>query len=97
MTGRSADAAGAAGEEVLTVHVHDVDGEIERLPLLERAGDGRVRVREWARGAWAEPAVERAMGADEVYDVVRRAYDERRRVSVTPMELRAWLDGGRRR
>ena len=54
---------------------------------------GMVRVREWSEANWAGPPAERVLPAEEVYAAVERAHAERRRVTVSLPELRAWLDG----
>jgi hypothetical protein len=80
-------------DDELTVQVHDAGGTRELLWVLSPIAPGLVRVREWAPGNWASPPEERLLTADEVLARVRRAHDERRRVSITLAELRAWLDG----
>ena len=77
----------------LTVHIVGARGESDRTLMLEHAPDGAVRVREWSETNWAGPAAERVVPADEVYAMVERAHRERRRVTVSLPELRAWLDG----
>jgi hypothetical protein len=83
----------------LTVHIVGPPGESDRTLLLDRAPDGclpaggSVRVREWSAANWAGPPAERVLPAEEVYGIVERAHRERRRVTVSLAELRAWLDG----
>ena len=77
----------------LTVHIVGKRGDSDRTLMLERAPGGAVRVREWSAANWAGPPAERVVPAEEVYATVERAYRERRRVSVSLAELRAWLDG----
>ena len=79
--------------ESLTVHIVGGGGESDRTLVLERAGGGAVRVREWSDANWAGPAAERVMAAEDVYATVERAHRARRRVTVSLAELRAWLDG----
>ena len=77
----------------LTVHIVGAPGESDRTLMLERAPGGAVRVREWSDANWAGPPAECVLAAEEVYVVVARAHAERRRVTVSLPELRAWLDG----
>ncbi|HEU4565719.1 MAG TPA: hypothetical protein VFS05_13755 [Gemmatimonadaceae bacterium] len=83
------------GDE-LTVQVHGADGAPELLWVLALVAPGMVQVREWTPATWSGAPTERVLPADEVYARVRRAHDQRRRVSVELAELRAWLDGTRR-
>ena len=77
----------------LTVHIVGRRKESDRTLMLERSSGGSVRVREWSEANWAGPPAEYVLPAEEVYAAVERAHAERRRVTVSLPELRAWLDG----
>ena len=77
----------------LVVQVAAGGGEGEYMLVLHRPADGRVFVREWGDANWASSGTDRVLPVADVYGRVRRAYDQRRRVSVELARLRAWLDG----
>jgi hypothetical protein len=62
--------------------------------MLARPADGRVRVREWRGGEFAEPAAPREATCEAVLrelDELRRAG---RRVHQSDQAVRLWLTGG---
>jgi hypothetical protein len=84
---------GFAGE-TLAVQMAAGAGSPERLLLLERPIEGRVRVREWTSADWSRPAISRDRGVAEVLDELRRADAARRIVGVEMYRIRLWLEGG---
>jgi hypothetical protein len=84
---------GFAGE-TLAVQVAAGGGSPERLLLLERPVEGRVRVREWTSADWSRPATPRDRGVAEVLDELRRADAARRIVGIEMYRVRLWLEGG---
>ena len=77
----------------LTVQVSGDRDEPERLLLIARPVNGRVRVREWTTGSWnAEPS-ERDEDVEALLAALERAHRARRRISQELYHIRAWLDG----
>ena len=85
-----------AGPNELGVSIAAGPHEPERLLLIGTPSNGRVHVREWSESNWAGPAHERDESVDTVYALCERAYAERRRLSTSLREIKAWLDGSAR-
>ncbi len=82
-----------AGMNELVVLVDAGAGEGQYMLGLARPVGGTVHVREWSGDNWASAPVERDLPTSEVLARLQRAYDQRRRMSVELLRVRAWLDG----
>jgi hypothetical protein len=69
--------------------------EPERLMLVGRPSEGRVRIREWSGADWGAAPAERELRCDELTEVVEQAVRAGRRVNQSPQTVRRWLDGAR--
>jgi hypothetical protein len=90
VTGSSAAAAAPAELGVL---ISAGAGEPDRLILLQRPSNGRVHVREWSTHNWSSAPDERDLAVADALANFRRAYDARRRMSVSLRGIEAWLAG----
>jgi hypothetical protein len=79
----------------LPVFIMGPGADPERLMLVGRPSDGRVRVREWSGADWSAPPAEREVACGEMIDIVDRAVRAGRRVSQSPLTIRRWLDAAR--
>jgi hypothetical protein len=90
--GAGSSAAAAAPAE-LGVLISAGAGEPDRLLLLARPSAGRVHVREWSTHNWSSAPDERDLAVADALAVFQRAYDARRRMSVSLRGIEAWLAG----
>jgi hypothetical protein len=68
-------------------------GEPDRLIVLQRPVNGRVRVREWSTHNWSGAPDEREISVADALATFQGAYDARRRISVSLKGIQAWLAG----
>jgi hypothetical protein len=80
------------GSDELPVLIGAGAGEPERLLLVQRPANGRVRVREWRGDAWNTPAAERELSAAELLADVERAERAGRRLNQNVYAVRLWLE-----
>jgi hypothetical protein len=87
----------AAGEEAappeLGVLISAGAGEPDRLFLLALPASGKVHVREWSTHNWSGAPDERELPVADALAIFRRAYDARRRMTVSIKGVEAWLAG----
>ena len=81
------------GGDELPIFIMGPGPDPERLMLVSRPREGRVRVREWTGHDWASAAQGREALAEEVYGEVERALQRGRRVNQSPFAVRQWLFG----
>lgn len=81
-----------AGEE-LPILIMGAGPEPERLMLVSRPREGKVRVREWTGHDWSSVALAREALPEEVLGEVERAQQRGRRVNQSPYTVRQWLFG----
>ncbi len=81
------------GAEELPLFIMGPGPEPERLMLLARPREGRVRVREWTGHDWSSVPHERSALPEELYGEVERALQQGRRLNQSPMVVRQWLFG----
>jgi hypothetical protein len=68
-------------------------GEPDRLLILGRPSNGRVRVREWSTHNWSSAPDESEISVADALAIFQAAYDARRRTSVSLKGIQAWLAG----
>ncbi len=85
--------AAAAAPVELGVLISAGAGEPDRLLLLARPSAGRVHLREWSTHNWSSAPDERDLAVTDALAIFRRAYDARRRMSVSLKGIEAWLAG----
>lgn len=68
-------------------------GKPDRLLIIGRPSDGRVRVREWSTHNWSSAPDEREISVADALAIFQGAYDARRRMSVSLKGIQAWLAG----
>ena len=88
---RPRDALAAPAE--LGVLISAGAGEPDRLLIMSRPHDGRVRVREWSIHNWSSAPDESEIPVADVLAIFQSAYDARRRMSVSIKGIEAWLAG----
>ncbi|HEU6451449.1 MAG TPA: hypothetical protein VFT57_08500 [Gemmatimonadaceae bacterium] len=89
----SGSSAASAAPAELGVLISAGAGEPDRLLLVERPSNGRVHVREWSTHNWSSAPDERDLAVADALAIFQRAYDSRRRMSVSLKGIEAWLAG----
>ena len=79
--------------DTLVVQIAGLEGHPPSILELQRPEGGRVRVREWADGAWTLPARESEPSCEELLARFDRARKEGRHLSEDTLLIRGWLEG----
>jgi hypothetical protein len=82
-----------ATNEFLTLHVAGGQGEPERLLLVGRPDNGRVRVREWTSRSWNSEGEDYEIDAETLLAGLERDFSARRAMSEEIYRVRQWLTG----
>lgn len=86
------DTRSALPEELAVLIAADA-GEPDRLLMLGVPAAGSVHVREWSAHNWAGTPDERDLRVGDALAIFERAYESRRRLSVSLVRVRQWLGG----
>ncbi|MCC6319713.1 MAG: hypothetical protein IT361_18730 [Gemmatimonadaceae bacterium] len=80
-----------AEDEFLTLRVGGDAATPERLLLIGRPRDGRVRIREWTSNTLNTAGADHDLPAAELLAGIEQAYASRRPVSEEMYRIRSWL------
>jgi hypothetical protein len=82
-----------ATSEFLTLQIAAGRGEPERLLLIGRPDNRRVRVREWTSRSWNSEGDDYEIDAEELLAALERDFSARRPMSEEIYRVRQWLTG----
>lgn len=87
------NAASPGDAAFLTLRIGGGPLRPERLLLIGRPVDGRVRLREWTSNSWNTEGEDLETDAAALLEDLERAFDARTPVSEEMFRVRQWLTG----